>query len=247
MSKEIKKFVDDLNWVNNVLHDFATRVAFIEITEQYMKKYKALNMVPMIMCIYNSMANDAVLKINNIYDHDKNSLSIFYLLNWIRCNTPLIKSHVHSLDLTFSERDITMLEEKINKSENLILKFEKMRNKLVGHNDKKIVNQTDIRRRLLNNKNLHTKEQFLEASGEYIKEISSFLLEINDFIKIKDITITVLNDIKKLLKMPDRIFGNSGNEKEWKESYESQQKNTSQLFDSVLVKSMASEKKSKDV
>lgn len=69
--KEIKKYVSDLNWINNNLHDFVTRVAFMEVAEHYIKKYKVLNDMPVLMSFYNSMANDAVLRITNIYDKDK--------------------------------------------------------------------------------------------------------------------------------------------------------------------------------
>lgn len=231
----IKQFVDDLNWINNTLHDFAICVAFVEVVEDYHPKHQELKDIALIMNIYNSMANDAVAKINNIYDGHKDALSVHDLLNWIRANTPLIKSHVHALNLSFSEKDISLLERKIGKSSKLIKKFNTMRNKLISHNDKKIVRTTDIRRKLLNNKSITTRDAFIEASKTYMEELQGFLLNKEDFITMKNFTIDILMDIKSLLKMPDRIFGQSGNEQEWEEFYKSKKGDVSRFFALILL------------
>lgn len=48
-----------------------------------------------------------------------------------------------------------------------------------------------------------------------------------------------MNDFKVLLKMPDRIFGKSGNIEEWEDFYKRQKQEASKLFDSVLAKSFS--------
>ena len=157
-SDKIKKFVNDLNWVNNTLHDFAIRTAFVEITEERCTENPRLKEKPLIMSIYNSMANDAVVKIYNVYDTHKDALSIFYILDWIRGNIPFLESQIN--ELRIKESDISSIEKKIEEHSILVEKFRKMRKKLLAHNDKKIVRTTDIRRRLLNNKNIETKDDF---------------------------------------------------------------------------------------
>ncbi len=234
--QKIKTYVDDLNWINNNLHDFATRVAFMEVAEQYINKHKKLNDMRIIMSIYNSMANDAVLRITNIYDKSKKALSIFHLLRWVEKNNALIKSYIHSLNLDFSQSDVDLIRKRINGFQELVYKFKYMRNKLVGHNEKEMVNVVDIRRNLINNKNINTKELFEKSSKEYLKRVSRFLLQTEDFIAIKDHTINAIIDLKELLKMPDRIFGKSGNLEEWKNYYKFQKEEISQLFESILEK-----------
>lgn len=234
-AEKIKKFVDDLNWVNNALHDFAVRVAFIEGMEDYHPKHQELENISLIMNIYNSMANDAVVKINNIYDNHKDALSIHYLLNWIQQNNLLIKSHVHALSLSFSDKDIILLKEKIEKSSKLIEKFNTMRTKLIAHNDRKKVHATDIRRRLLNNKSINTEGSFMDAAKMYMDELQDFLLNKQEFVVLKDFTFDILMDIKRLLKMPDRIFGKSGNEQEWEVFYKSRKEDVSRFFNVILL------------
>jgi len=235
---EIKKFVDDLNWINNTLHDFVTRVAFMEVAEKYISSYEKLKDIPLLMNIYNSMANDAVLRITNIYDKNvKKTISIFYLLNWVERNQFLIKSHVHALNLDFSSSDVDSLREKIYGFSKMTNKFQNIRGKLVGHNERAMIDAVDIRRNLMNKKELSTKDLFEKSAKEYIKSVSNFLLEIKDFITMKGHTIEIMNDFKVLLKMPDRIFGKSGNAKEWEDFYKLQKQEVSKLFDAVLVHS----------
>lgn len=231
---KLKKFVDDFNWINNVLHDFAIRTAFIETTEKRCTKNPELKEIPLIMNIYNSMANDAVVKINNVYDTHKDALSIFYILCWIKGNVPLLENQINTLRV--KDNDIAVIENKIRKHHELIDKFHKMRKKLITHNDKKIVHTTDIRRRLLNNKNIKTQNDFLRESQEYIKELQGFILNKGDFVNIQNLTVEILMDIKKFLKMPDRIFGKSGNKQEWNNFYDSTKKNALYFFDILQKK-----------
>lgn len=239
---EIKKFVADLNWINNTLHDFVTRVAFMEVAEKYISNYEKLKDIPLLMSIYNSMANDAVLRITNIYDKNaKKTISIYYLLNWTERNPTLIKTHMHALNLDFSSSDVNSLREKIYRFSKTINKFQNIRGKLVGHNERAMVDIVDIRRNLMNKKELSTKELFEKSAKEYIKSVSKFLLEIKDFITMKSHTIEIMNDFKVLLKMPDRIFGKSGNTKEWEKFYKLQKQEASKLFEAVLANSTNSE------
>ncbi|PIQ68799.1 MAG: hypothetical protein COV91_02240 [Candidatus Taylorbacteria bacterium CG11_big_fil_rev_8_21_14_0_20_46_11] len=233
---EIEKFVSDLNWINNTLHDFVTRVAFMEVAEKYISSQEKLKDVPLLMSILNAMANDAVLRITNIYDKNvKKTVSIFYLLNWTERNQTLIKSHVHALNLDFSSSDVDSLRKKIYRFSNMINKFQNIRGKLVGHNERAMVDVIDIRRNLMNKEELITKDLFEKSAKAYIRSVSKFLLEIQDFITMKSYTIEILNDFKVLLKMPDRIFGKSGNAKEWEDFYTLQKQEASRLFDAVLI------------
>jgi len=223
-----KKFVDDLNWINNTLHDFAIRTAFVEITETCCAKNPKLKDVPFIMNIYNAMANDAVVKMSNIYDTHRDTLSIYYILNWIRGNVSLLENHID--ELVIKEDEIVYIENKIKTHSELIEKFRRMRKKLLAHNDKKIVQTTDIRRRLLNNKKIKTENDFIQESQKYMEELKGFLLDKQDFVGIQNFTFEVLTDIQQLLKMPDRIFGKSGNRQEWEDFYNLMKKDALQFF-----------------
>lgn len=235
---DAKKYVNDLNWVNNTLHDFVTRVAFMEITEQYLNKHKTLKEdTPMIWSIYNSMANSAVLQITNIYDGGSKTLSIHYLLKWIQKNNELIKKHVHAIQLDFSKKDVERIKKNIEGFGELVKKFKNVRNELVGHNNRNRVETIDIRRNLMNNKKIDSEELFIQSAEEYLEEALPFLLDIEDFVSIKDHTIEVLGDLKNLLKMPDRIFGKSGNLKEWDSFYKFQKKEASEFFELLLQNS----------
>lgn len=232
-NKRIQKYVNDLNWVNNCLHDFASRVAFIDISEQYMKKYALIKDYPFIMSIYNSMANDAVLRINNIYDKKKEVLSFYYLMRWIEKNEIFVKSYMHSLNLDFSNKEIKKIRDNVDKYQKLIEKFRFMRHKLIGHSNREFIDVIDIRRNLLNNKDV-TSENVTQASAEYLENISKFLLQTEDFKEIKDKTISAILALKDLLKMPDRIFGRSGNLNEWEKFYHDREKEASLFYESML-------------
>lgn len=236
---EIKKFVADLNWINNTLHDFVARVAFMEVAEKYISSYEKLKDISLLMIIYNSMANDAVLRITSIYDRNvKKAISIYYLLNWTERNQTLIKSYVHALNLDFSGSDVDSLRKKIYRFNKIINKFQNIRGKLVGHNDRAMVDVVDIRRNLMNKKELSIKDLFEKSAKEYMKNVSKFLLETKDFITMKDHTIEIMNDFKVLLKMPDRIFGKSGNAKEWEDFYKFQKQEVSKFFNAILAHSI---------
>jgi hypothetical protein len=227
---KIQKYVYDLNWINNILHDFTNRLVFMEITEEY-RKHKN---VPLISNICNAMANDAVLKITSIYDKNSNVLSIYYILRWIQKNQDFIKKYVHTLNLDLTNNDIDLITKKIKKFEPLIKKFRDVRNMLVGHSNRQIVDMVDIRRNLMNKKIIKSKEIFIQESINYMKKVSGFLLEIKDFVEIRKRTIEILDDLKKVLKMPDRIFGKSGNSEEWENFYESQKRETRKIFEQIL-------------
>lgn len=229
--REIKRFVSDLNSINNQLHAFATRVAFMEVAEEYISKHKKIKYdMTIIMSVYISMANDAVLRITSIYDRKPNALSIYYLLDWIKKNRPLLKLHMHSLNLNFSQKDVDFITESIDGFKLVVSKFRHMRNNLVAHNNREMVDAVDIRRNLMIKGALHDKELFVSASKEYFKKVSKFLLKIKDFILIKDHTIKVVLELKNLLKMPDRIFAKSGNVEEWANFTKSQKEEALRLF-----------------
>ena len=112
----LKKYVDDLNWVNNILHDFVKRVAFMEVAEQYLNKHQLLKEnTPFIWSIYNSMANDALLHITNIYDNNSKTVSIHYLFQWVQTNKDLIEKQVHSLDLNLYKKSFQQAKKNLEK------------------------------------------------------------------------------------------------------------------------------------
>lgn len=142
---------------------------------------------------------------------------------------------MHSLNLDFSNSDIDIVRKNINGFKEVINRFQYVRNKLVSHNDKKIVDVVDIRRNLMNNRSIHSKELFEKSSKEFLKNVSEFLLQIEDFLTIKKHTINIVLDLKKLLKMPDRIFGKSGNLEEWENFYKLRKNESVRFFELILM------------
>ncbi len=228
-NEEIQTYVYDINWLNNKLHDYVARIAFLEITEEYLKGHKDLsNDMPIIGRIYNSVADAAVLRISSNYDRDSDTLSFFQVLKWIRKNKKQIKEHFHNLDLDFTDDDLNRMESEINQSE-VIKKFRTVRNNIVGHSNKKVSYITDIRRNLFY-KNHKDRKSFLEDAETYKKNALPHLLNMQDFIDMKDFSIKLLNNLKKCLKMPDRVFSQSGNSSEWGDFYKVQKKEALEFY-----------------
>lgn len=235
ITEEIKIYVHDMDWLNNKLHDYVARIAFLEITESYLTDHKELSRdMPIIQRIYNSMADTAVLRIVSNYDKDPNTLSFFQILKWIKKNKKQIKEHFHKLDLDFTDDDLNKLEKEINQSE-VVEKFRTVRNTIVGHNNKKVSYAIDIRRNLLNKKHNNPKD-FLEDAETYLKNVLPHLLKTQDFIEMKDISIKFMDNLKGILKMPDRAFSQSGNSNEWKDFYEEQKKDALKFYSKLSQK-----------
>ncbi len=230
--KEIKTYVYDINWLNNKLHDYVARIAFLEITEDYLTGHKDLSKdIPMIMRIYNSMADSAVLRITANYDRDADVLSFFQILKWIKKNKKRIKEHFHKLNLNFTDSDLNKMEKEINQSE-VVKKFRTVRNTIVGHSNKNISYIIDIRRNLFYKRYCEPKS-LLENAETYIKNTMPYLLNIEDFILMKDFSIKLFDDLKNHLKMPDRIFSQSGNSSEWANFYEEQKKEALKFYSKI--------------
>ncbi len=236
IKEEIQTYVYDINWLNNKLHDYVARIAFLETTESYLTGHKELSKdMPIVPRIYNSMADAAVLKIISNYDRDPDTLSFFQILKWLKKNKKQVKEHFHNLNLDFTDDDLNKLEKEINQSE-VVEKFRTIRNTIVGHNNKKVSYITDIRRNLSYKKHNNPKN-FLEDAETYLKKALPHLLKMQDFIEMKDFSIKLMDDLKNLLKMPDRIFSQSGNSSEWKDFYEEQKKDALKFYSKLSQKS----------
>jgi hypothetical protein len=211
------------------MKEMLNKVLF-EVTEKVINSDKTIFDKPFFGRIVHSMNVNAVLLINEIYDKDKTegreTLSIFFIIDWIRTNIETLISTISSLTVTDIDKGLKHIEQMIYEQDKLLNRLRRVRNKLLAHSDKTWSNKIDESRLVVN----APKEEIKERLNEWMTNVKTIAVPAHEMKELGSFTVGVLLGLKNTLNMPDRIFGKSGNIEEWNKFYNLQTAEAKDFF-----------------
>ena len=135
-----KIFLAYIHLISTFLDGYLSLILFESIVSRLVKERMKPGDDILISTIYVSTYNSAVLILSNLINSNPDSIDCFYLINIIRDNKKRIENKPKIEEL---ERAINDFEFYLNDSKQFAERIKTIRDKRVGHVDRKIVNDPD--------------------------------------------------------------------------------------------------------